>query len=1082
MRKFSIYFFCIIVSLFLISGCRIEPLPETNSTQKVTLKIVPCSYDESRTARPVLDFDSYTYDFSCVNLLEGAGQESLILSDATKVGLSQDISIEIGYYKFFLYAKKYGKRILSGTVSIDLRESGNSTLSFKMYPVSGNTGNLEIRVNFPAVSPVKKVLGAVVQDLFFSPDEVGASEVGIRTIAGAKRVVFSGANLSSSEVNYAHLWFYDEVENLVYTMLESVIVVGGCTSTCERTLTDADWKTYACVISLKKDGEAWTSSGKQVALVDKFTQNAYHLNALTGGQYSGNVAEGNYWVYVDDKTTDIEFDSSTKLCELNYYTVTGTQVYGCKMNPVSGYLEQGDNFAIVQSGKDLVYSVEVLEGYETTGSFAISVNDQPVQNPLPSKEYTIDSVSETKEIKVGGIQAITYTIDYNFGEVSASWAGGYSEPRSFTAEEAKVLPTVADVIGTGKLFDAWVDAENENEIYKTTEGVFHNLSLKATWKDSSYADTTFKHIYANGLSLIIQEETVQGQKITAIYIDLNSDGIINGSDYQLVAQNDIKDFTDYTLHAGTAGGDVINSDFKFTMTGGQIRAVWGLDSRDKKNSNKSVLNISGNAKIGALTGYRKEKDQLGNTFEYASNVEGVMLETITDEIINITGQMSGDYRIYCVTPYAYDENIERKIAYIANSTYASYANFACYTDTEVHDASDRFVKNKLAMKTRYEYGISRTYIRLADPDGIVLPPTTDIQIDVNGDFSLGDKTISSECSVFSISVENGVFYTEERTTFTPDTPEKQQKLGLTPETCQEIEETLTYMVQPTATTYEENLAFRDDQGNEKTYVYMHILSAGNQITPEIASDFLSQIKFRRSTEKKITIKVNLETVPSSDIEAAGVVYFNGSFYNRYDVELENGSSKWDVAYNKAKQKEFNGLHGYLMNSTSLVENNYIYETYGKKGKVMSFIGGARIYPTDGTFDNDVYPAYTAGGWWYWQAGPEAGQCFWKKGQITSDADVINSVAYDDEGNEMFTRWNNSRFGQGAHGGEPNGTGEPIIQYLADGTNNGFWNDQPVSNSNTTYRSMAYFVEFTPYENKWHTEEAKYQSITRKESY
>ena len=44
--------------------------------------------------------------------------------------------------------------------------------------------------------------------------------------------------------------------------------------------------------------------------------------------------------------------------------------------------------------------------------------------------------------------------------------------------------------------------------------------------------------------------------------------------------------------------------------------------------------------------------------------------------------------------------------------------------------------------------------------------------------------------------------------------------------------------------------------------------------------------------------------------------------------------------------------------------------------------------------------------------------------------------------------------------------------------NGTWNDY-----STDYGSVyGYIVEFTPYENEWNTEEAKYQSITRTASY
>ncbi len=1099
-------FIILSILALLLAGCKHSVgvsggKHEGQDKQKVLLIINPYSYTEARTALPDINWNDYTYELKAIQNPGEATQkpEVTLVNGSTKENLGTGIAIDLGKYKFTLNAYKASERVLTGTVTKDFTSGGNALLSFKMYPVSGSKGSAEITVFYPMGSSVKQIKAAVSKDLFVNPDEAGAVNVSSTTTSGEMKAVFSKTNLSSNTEQYAHLWFYDEAGSVIYTMLESLVIVGGSVSTCERRIESSQWRTYECSVSLKKDGTAWASSGKTVALVDTMMPSIrYNLKDKGNGVFSANVANGTYYIYVNNENTYVELESAKVTGEVNYYTVTAPEAKGCTITAVSGAIESDGTTAVVQKGGNLVFKIEKKEGYKKAASgLVVKVGGTAIADADFDKNIAIENITSAKTITVTGVEAIRYTISYNFDGNEANWKSGYSVPVSFTAEEVVTLPTVADITGDGKLFDAWVDAADSSVVYKTTEGIYNDLKLKATWKDSATVKIINDqgYVFANGLSLIIKANGTA----TNIYIDLNSNGSIDlPDDYQLEAVDGNKDFTDYILSAGTEDGKEIKSDFKFTMTGGQVRAIYGLDSKDSKRSNKSVLNISGKVKIGKATGVVNKKDSEGNTTTTASLVEGVMLETITSEIINVTGAMDKDSYVYCVTPYTYDANVDHSVAYVGNSIWATYDLFACYTEPE-DDETQVYVKNKLTKKDRTESGVKRTVIRLADPAGVALPKPDEIIGDVNLGFSLGDDRVSSECSVFSISVENGVFYMEERLTFTPNLPEGQEKLNLTPEDCSAIESTLTYMVQPTETTYEEELAFRNSDNSIKTYVYMHILSAGNQITPELASDFLSQVKFRRTNDKEVRVKVNLESVPSTDIAAAGVVYFNGSFYKRVAISniSQSNPSSWEKSYNEAKASVFNGLHGYLMNVTSLVENNYIYETFGKQEKQMTYIGGSRLYPTNGKFDSSSFSyqkgTYNGvnygsngynGNYWYWQAGPEAGTPFWYGKTISSATDIANGRQPDGNGGYMYTRWNNKLFDNGSKGAEPNNSGssEYVVQYLADGNNNGFWNDQPMTNYNADYASKSYIVEYTPYVNQWVTEEAQYQSTTRTASY
>lgn len=1060
---------------------------ETPSKEKITVKISVKEFQD-RTALPAINWPDFNFNLSAIqNYGEPAQKETeTLFTNKSYTNLVQGIELEPAKYHFMLTAVKDGISSLSGVCDADLSQSGDTNLVFRMFPVTGGKGSASIKFIFPKDGPVASVKAAYTTEPFSMADAVDCP---INIVSGEKVVTFNKADLPSGIEQYAEFRFYDSTGTLVYSGIESLVIVQGCVSSVTRNLTSDDWHTYGCVANLKKDGAGWASSGKSIKLVNKLdSSKVYTFKDTSNGVFTASVSEGEYYVYVNDENTYVSFNSVDKILNLNYWTVQlGTELAPVKsavFHPVLGGIDRKETSTLVLGGTTFVYNISLASGYEesSSGSLVIKENEKTISEAAFDTDITISAISEIKTITVSGLRPVTYSISYiddNGGAISSSaqavnafWASGYKAPSSFTVESPAELPGILDVKKNGGKFDSWIDNSDGETAVHSTEGIYKNLTLKATWKEFVQVSSSLKTIYANGFNLLICSEGGQ----THIYADYDADGIVDdGIDEQVIDANNGNnaDFTDYVLAAGNSDGTkVINSDFTFTMTGGKIAAIYGMDSKDVKRKNKSTLKISGNSIIGSAESPHPVVSQDKTaTLTKSNNVKGVMLETITNEWVNIVGAMTGDYQVYCVTPYSFDKNKEHCIAYINQSTYADLKHFTCYTvDPELDDGiQDAYTKNTLAMKRVVENSVSRTLIRLSDNSGIDLPKPDKIEGEITAEFTLGQDCVTTECSVFSIRVSKGSFRVNDRLTITENTTDAEKA----------VEATLDYMCQPTPTTYETKLAYNTQ------YVYMQILSEGNQLTPEMASDFLRQVYFKRdNSDIPMEIKINLETIPSEEIKAAGVGYFDGSFYKKIEERPDHTKDRifWTTAYNHAKAQRFNGLHGYLMTITSQVENNYIF----KKLEIGdAWMGASRLAPYNGaSYDEEVYPidpatkvydanyknnAFLTGTTTFrWQCGPEAGLPFYETNEQYHANDKSN---YQYKGEPSFFVW---------YEGEPNSAGtsgnmtgavnedgtkynitdsrEQCIQYKTNGT----WNDLSITSKTPT----GLIVEFTPYEEYW----------------
>ncbi len=1155
--------FLVSIVCLIFTGCNSFVDSSTDSEPRSDGKVmlsVSVKDSNSRTALPTFDWNDFTYELIAVqNPGEATQKDPETLFSSRAYGqLVQGILLDAAKYKFTLNAYCNSQRVLSGNQTVDL-SSGNTNLSFMMYSVSGGKGSAEIKITYPKDNPVAKIEAYVSDSIF---EEKSGTELSSKIVSGKNESVFAPTNLPSNKEQYAIIKFYDSNNTLIYSCAESLIILGGIVSKSSIEITEEDWHTYICTVTLTKDGSGWSSSGKTVSLVNKTNSaKVYPLTDSAGGKFIASVAEGIYYVFVNGENTEIEFNSVNKNVDVNYFTVSMDAVKKCKMIPVSGGIDQTENIAVVQSGKDFIYKISLSRGYEVS-NLVVKQNGNAVSDADFDKPITINSINQSTKILVDGISPIVYTISYKDNDIDlesskhtklAYWfdydnsanANSYVPPTTFTVENMVVLPTIENIRKENNYFDAWTDAKGK--IIITTDGIYENLNLSATWRPAPKVDDQNKVIYANGFNLLIEGSDTKNST-TNIFVDYNGDGIKNQDDYQITCHNITtskdNDFTGYELRAGSDDGSYVpKSDFTFTMTGGKISAIYGLNSKTKKYPNKSTLNISGTAQIGSIEGKNTTTNPDSTTTTRATLVKGIMLDTLSAERVFIVSQMNNltdtaktPYSVTCVSEYMYDKENEHIVAEINNSNFATLANFTCWNVRfDSNTQKNKYTQILLAHKEELINSVTRTYIRMADDSGIVLPKTDELVWDAD-EFHLGAESIRKPCSVFSLAVENGTFRVNERTTITNNKNDN----DLT------VEKSLTYMAQPTPLTYVEKLKF------EENYVYMQVLSSADLLTPESVNNFLSQVFFKKIDEsKEIKISVNIETVPAKYILGKGdgfggseFKYFNGSFYKRYCYENDeiktgykgvaqtsganNGKTlqliNWSNSYNNAKKKTFNGLAGYLMNITSEVENNYIYDTFYKlQPDQLSWAGGATFNPATKTtgllsgtsvdwWDQDVTvdssDASKAGarkkvGQWYWQAGPEAGMCFW-------------NVAAGNNGKieGAFERWNNAtihkdvytsdlnstdptKLLKGTAGAEPNGangnlTNEPCLQFLAgklapSGTNyyyaNGFWNNlADAATSASGYGCTGYVVEFTPYETEYGKQVANYQAIKRTSVY
>lgn len=1067
MKKYNFVFLLIFSFCFfsLFYGCKASGTGQNNSNKTVSVRF-NVNAIKSRTVLPSVDLSNYSYYLTAEN---SSQEKKEVASDVNLSRIGEGYDFTPDTYTFTLTAKAGANSVFQGiSDEVDLT-TGNASVTFLMLPITGGTGNASISLSVDegiGVETVKFGYSDSPVTKFESAGDTEEHGMGI-AVEGKHNFTYELRDKPSAVTQFVHFYFYDKYGYLLTTRTESVIIVSGATSTASISISERDLLKFTTAVTLKKNNALWRGSDYQIKLVNKEDPSCEYILDESKGVFSEDVICGSYDVYVkadgfeNFEKTPLVVDQETPSQVLNYYSVNLISEKAYSFEHTGGIDVTGEDDSgavyLVRADQELSFSVRIKTGYSSL-NFAIKSGEQTISSAL-NDPILLSNLTEQKVITATGYTPTVYTITYHVKESDGAWAQNATKPENFTIENDVYLPTSGDFIGEGRILDGWKLSENASDaigyIPADTIEYCRNIDLYPIFKETAYVDKTNKIIYAKGISLVIEASSSN----TYVYLDLNSDGDHEDDGEIQVVSGSTKNFAGYKFRAGDNNGNAFASNITYTVKGGNIASISGFG---KNSTNRSVINISGSPVIGSKTA----ED------ENITAVDGIDLSSFTNERFYVTGALTGTYAINAVTNYDYDKKKSTYVGSMSSSLSSSVSlnNVHVYMQKE-----DSFYKeHKLALKNSTDGTI--TYVKLTSDAAIVLPDgsvesddhITVIERDDDGSvakFSVGEDRIQLQCSVFSISTRNGSF-----------------KLGNTV-----LTGGTEYMAQPTPTTYETQLK------TDTSYIYLHVLSSGNELTPENASDFLEQVIFTPdmnedgSGRKKMTLAINMESVPASEINNAQVKYFNGSFYKK-----STDKKSWPNAYNAAKQTTFNGLQGYLMTITSDVENNYMYHSFGD---AETWIGASRLTNKNG-LDSGSFAAKdnTGEDYWFWENGPEAGIIFWGSktwaaSTSSDDYEVAKGrdISYpgygvwdESNGDYYYQHWYNDVNIPGAdvqkiH--EPNNsTGENCAQYWKgnvtdDPTLFGFWNDKAQGTS------LEYFIEYTPYKTQYGEQKANYQSIT-----
>ncbi|MCF0241937.1 MAG: hypothetical protein HUK25_04825, partial [Treponema sp.] len=992
-------------------------------------------------------------------------------------------------------------------------------------PHQAGKGNAEIIVKVP--SAIKKVKDGVLSSITAAPETesiVSSPEWTYDSATELYSKTYEYSSLDAGKTHYAIFKMYDSSGNVIAGRFESLIIIAGQTSKATIIVDDDKLHTYDVQLELKKDGELWKYNDKEIVLVDvNDSSNTYVLkDTFDNGKFDGKeIPRGDYKVIIRDEgtganqtDTGLTFNPSTgkyldengnEVSSLNFKSVdvAGNGVKLTPTTPMPAALpSEKDGEILVREGSTtpIEFTVDVDGAYEADSSGdGIKINGTTVIN----SDNTPNTEADTNDSKQGVQQNITpsdlisgitisgtspkvFTITF-ITKANEVWTTGYPQTISYTIE-SNPLPLLPNtyISNSGYTFNGWKNSGTEGPTAGKTfsaipEGTWGNLVLEALWKDGVVIPPeapseeeqnagVVGSILTSGYSLIVKWDDSKTK--TLVYIDKGNLGEFDSTDEKVtyVKDNVTKDdFTNFKLEAKNADGSAPTNDFTFTILGGQLACVEGPG----KDANcVSTVNIKGaDIKIGNNT----------------SN--GVILDSLTNQKIFITGDLTGNYSITLISENKFKPGAAtNEVALITASTTAGLqvSKFTCLY------AAD---------KSPLELGVdsSGTKLSLINTEPILLPDSDGVTPGVNvpggviwveeddgslskTDFTLGDTAIISiPCSVFSVSVKNGSMVLGQ--TVMKD----ESGNALDTDNLGEYSDT--------------SLAYSTSLDTTGDYTYIHMFSKTNQITPERATEFLKSITFKKiDKDTKIQLNVNLETVPYTTIQNFAdkekFKYYDGSFY----LYVEEKTS-WTNAYNAAKSKIFNGLNGYLITITSETENNYINSelkasrawTGGSRHDLSSYGGwdsnylnntGAKnsygyTYFTDKTKSGGkVVYFYTEDSVFRWTCGPEAGKVYYNKtksgGTETGTVDINYSAWEDGEPNNSSNKSYAFKYNIIGDIYEEKSYEESCMQFK----NGNSWNDCPDRDYgvNTNADPQSYIVEFRPYVNDFNVQKANYQSV------
>lgn len=1053
-RKLFFTFFAATLFILSCKTNVVKTLKQDTNKVLVTISLNGAGYNASRTALPeAIEFAEYKYTLTVSNiskpLFEQKSYDDLetvlislepgtytftldvyLNSDVVLSGVQEniDISSQSAALSFYMYQVTG----LNAAVEVVLELPTYTTIDaqpaeFVSYVKAGVADN-----------PVATIDECNI---------ISAQPLLIQNSGNKSFVTFTSNDLKTGDRQYIRFFLYDDKNNLIASVTEGVVLFYGKTSKSRITADMYTLGSYPVEIRLNKDGQPW-SEARKVRLINKSDISiGYDLTKSVTGTaenpvvtFVGSVPNSAYYVAVQTnvsntfRNTYVAVDTARANTQaLEYYTVTLEPGTGVNIVSVTDVIPQPDGSILFLKGDSYTYKTELKNGYNTDSVVKVAENGTEVALEIDT-ERTISIDSKTT-ISTTEATAIEYTITYNISEITVGQSSvapqwtvnksnatvGANTPEGFKKYVVTYdfnLPTSADLICTGQLLDGWYkqgDTPDNAFAQIQADTLYENLTLIPKWKDASATivakpevpeggeeetESSEGTLSSNGISFIICDGgSSGGDVVTNIYYDINSNGEIDKDDGDvMVSVNGITNFTDYEITASAlTGNENIASNVTFTVTGGRIYSIRGL-GKDSKNI--STLNIKGNPLIGGAVIKRETID--GRECIFATSMHGVHLNTFTKEKVNVIGKVtSAQGSVVLFTDYEYQDTVPHYVATMDNTTYAEAGLFACYNTTKTANGYARKNLGKVMVGGKY-------VVRLTNDTGIALKDNDESIVLIKDDsgavvgFTPGADKINTACSVFSISCANGSMQFKQDKIYGAGDPK---------------ETGLSYLGQYLYTqSGVVKKAYAEELDTTKNYVYMHVMASNNQFTEGDASDFLENVVFIPDTEggqfKTMSVKINLETIPYEVIKARvetsaityinssnaettitgqrnkGFSYFDGSFY--LGVATDNVIN-WIAAYNDAKKLRFNGLRGYLINITSDLENDYI---FNKMELGLCWTGGARYDTVEDhksvecllndtyhieydsltrTEPGDKYKTDAVG--YRWQSGPESGQVF-----------------------------------------------------------------------------------------------------------
>ncbi len=659
---------------------------------------------------------------------------------------------------------------------------------------------------------------------------------------------------------------------------------------------------------------------------------------------------------------------------------------------------------------------------EVSAGATVSPASGEAQNFTSPVEYTVtaqDGTTKLYTVTVAQRAATQRSITYDLlgGSLNATTPA----PELYNVEDGADLPAGGDVTKPNYYFVGWMDQDNMGQIVSSwgPNQRQNDIRLTAHWVKAPYVENDI--IYANGIPVTVKN---LGGKTMVSFKGENNDEInlcdINrASEYQ--------NLSGYTLFLGKDGNvnasDINVDSGRVTMTGGNLSAIYGYNG-DGNNipvnirielKGGTVTDVIGLNKADAAHNPRAEVIVSGNPTIGNKTSCGVHLSSFTDN--KVLAEDFGSAQAQAVTLIGANNSLA------ANTVVAAYRNGTA-------DAGKFYLIDE---RNHTHHNVNATGNDIVIIGEVSLPSTVTWQGET---FTVGEGNVTTDGTIFSVFASGG-YFTVTKTTLTGATFD----MGI-----------------PLKSDNKTENGYVDSLDTSKHYRYIQFKSTSGNIHSSDADSYLSHIVFHR-VDSKVTVRINLETVLWDTINAAGVTYFDGSFYKVVNAEpgYSHVAAKhctWSMAYNKAKEERFNGLPGYLMTITSEAENKFIYDQlFSKKGispgNAASWLGATRSLNQAGSYDATSWTVDSSklSKEWYWACGPEAGKKFYTKAK-TSEGGV---AADKDGGGKWYVSWNS---------GEPNNSG---TEFCAQYCGTYIWNDLNNDGAgNSPYHVYNYVVEFSTY--------------------